>query len=228
MVKHACPRLSECSIRFLHGCARLLHGCARQRPGSGMGCICRSSWSRSPLTPTPSCCRGVCIAPSFACIRSRVAASHASLPRRCHVRSLRCHRSRFERRKAQTRRKLVDAALAMLADGWAQTATIQDITEAPGPVERRCQRSRALFAGSVRLLARLTRARRDIAQILIHHGMAHIDSDRSLAPRALRNGIATGRFPVTDPRLARPARQSDTRSAGQLRCAQSRSSTKGP
>ncbi|MGO9783539.1 MAG: hypothetical protein ACLPQY_27825 [Streptosporangiaceae bacterium] len=193
-----------------------------------MGCICRSSWSRSPLTPTPSCCRGVCIAPSFVCIRSRVAASQASLPRRCHVTSGRCHVSRFQRRKAQTRRKLVDAALAMLADGRAQTATIQDITEAPGPADQRCQQSRAPFAGSVRLLVRLTPARRDIAQILVDHGMAHIDSDRSLAPRVLRNGIGHRAFPRRRPRLARPARQSHASSAGQLRCAQSRSSTKGP
>lgn len=38
--------------------------------------------------------------------------------------------TRLERRKAQTRRKLVDAARAMLADGRAQQASIQDITEA--------------------------------------------------------------------------------------------------
>ncbi|SNS29582.1 transcriptional regulator, TetR family [Streptosporangium subroseum] len=38
--------------------------------------------------------------------------------------------SRLEQRKAQTRRKLVDAARAMLADGTAQRASIQEITEA--------------------------------------------------------------------------------------------------
>ncbi len=38
--------------------------------------------------------------------------------------------SRVERRKAQTRQKLLDAARAMLADGTAQRASVQDITEA--------------------------------------------------------------------------------------------------
>jgi AcrR family transcriptional regulator len=38
--------------------------------------------------------------------------------------------TRLERRKAQTRRKLIDAARVMLADGQAQNASIQDITEA--------------------------------------------------------------------------------------------------
>lgn len=38
--------------------------------------------------------------------------------------------TRLDRRKAQTRRKLVDAARAMLADGRAHSASIQDITEA--------------------------------------------------------------------------------------------------
>jgi AcrR family transcriptional regulator len=37
---------------------------------------------------------------------------------------------RLERRKAETRRKLVDAARAMLADGRSQAASIQQITEA--------------------------------------------------------------------------------------------------
>jgi AcrR family transcriptional regulator len=37
---------------------------------------------------------------------------------------------RLERRKAETRRKLVDAARAMLADGRSQSASIQQITEA--------------------------------------------------------------------------------------------------
>lgn len=37
--------------------------------------------------------------------------------------------TRVERRKAQTRRKLLDAARAMLADGSAAQASIQDLTE---------------------------------------------------------------------------------------------------
>lgn len=38
--------------------------------------------------------------------------------------------NRLERRKAQTRRKLLDAARVMLADGSAATASIQEITDA--------------------------------------------------------------------------------------------------
>ena len=37
--------------------------------------------------------------------------------------------NRTQRRKAQTRQKLVDAARAMLADGTAQRASIEEITE---------------------------------------------------------------------------------------------------
>jgi AcrR family transcriptional regulator len=37
---------------------------------------------------------------------------------------------RLERRKAETRRKLVDAARALLAEGRSQSASIQEITEA--------------------------------------------------------------------------------------------------
>ncbi|MGD0255567.1 MAG: TetR/AcrR family transcriptional regulator [Acidimicrobiales bacterium] len=146
--------------------------------------------------------------------------------------------SRLERRKAQTRQKLTDAARAMLADGRAQTASVQDITEAAdvgfgsfynhfeskadlfdAAVEDVLEEIGQLldrlssdvtdpalaFARSVRLAARLTRTRREAGQILVHHGMAYMDSERGLAPRALqdiRNGIATGRFRVTDARLA--------------------------
>ncbi|MFC1431580.1 TetR/AcrR family transcriptional regulator [Streptacidiphilus sp. N1-3] len=38
--------------------------------------------------------------------------------------------NRLERRKAETRRKMVDAARAMLADGRSQSASIQEITDA--------------------------------------------------------------------------------------------------
>jgi len=61
------------------------------------------------------------------------------------------------------------------------------------------------FAQSVRLTVRLAVARPDTAQVLVRHGMAYIDAEEGLAPRALRDiqaGIASGRFQVGDPRLA--------------------------
>jgi AcrR family transcriptional regulator len=61
------------------------------------------------------------------------------------------------------------------------------------------------FAQSVRLTARLAVARPETAQVLVRHGMAYIDADDGLAPRALRDietGVAAGRFQVNNPRLA--------------------------
>lgn len=61
------------------------------------------------------------------------------------------------------------------------------------------------FAQSVRLTMRLAVARPETAQVLVRHGMAYIDADEGLAPRALRDikaGSASGRFQVGDPRLA--------------------------
>jgi AcrR family transcriptional regulator len=146
--------------------------------------------------------------------------------------------SRLERRKANTRQKLVDAARAMLADGRAPTATVQEITDAAdvgfgsfynhfagkaelfeAAVEGVLEDTGALldrlnrgvtdpalaFARSIRLAARLARSHPDIAQVLVHHGLAFIDSDRGLAPRAeldIRNGIASGRFHAANARLA--------------------------
>jgi AcrR family transcriptional regulator len=61
------------------------------------------------------------------------------------------------------------------------------------------------FAQSVRLTVRLAVARPETAQVLVRHGMAYIDAEAGLAPRALRDieaGIAAGRFQVGNPRLA--------------------------
>ena len=61
------------------------------------------------------------------------------------------------------------------------------------------------FAQSVRLTARLAVARPQTAQVLVRHGVAYIDADEGLAPRALRDieaGAAAGRFTVGDSRLA--------------------------
>jgi AcrR family transcriptional regulator len=146
--------------------------------------------------------------------------------------------SRLERRKAQTRRKLVDAARAMLADNRAQRASIQDITEAAdvgfGSFYNHFTSKDALFeaavadvleetgelldklssdlvdpaaafAQSVRLVTRIARTRPEVARILVRHGTSYLDSDRGLAPRALRDittAIAAGRFQADNAKLA--------------------------
>jgi AcrR family transcriptional regulator len=146
--------------------------------------------------------------------------------------------SRLERRKAQTRQKLVDAARVMLAEDTAGTASIQDITDAAdvgfgsfynhfsskaelfeAAVEDVLEETGQLldrlgtdvddpavaFARSVRLAVRLAKTHPEMAKVLVRHGMAYMDSDRGLAPRALRDirdGIAAGRFEVANPQLA--------------------------
>jgi AcrR family transcriptional regulator len=146
--------------------------------------------------------------------------------------------SRLERRKAQTRRKLVDAARAMLADNRAERASIQDITESADvgfgsfynhftskadlfeaavadvleetgelldKLSDDLADPAAAFAQSVRLASRIARTRPEVARILVRHGMSYLDSDRGLAPRALRDitaAIAAGRFHVDNPKLA--------------------------
>jgi AcrR family transcriptional regulator len=146
--------------------------------------------------------------------------------------------SRLDRRKAQTRRKLLDAARTMLAEGIAHQSSIQDITDAadvgfgsfynPFPTKAdlfqtavedaleemgelldelsgALEDPAAAFAQSVRLAGRLALRRPQIAQVMVGHGVAYMDSDRGLAPRALRDitaGIAAGRFRAANPRLA--------------------------
>ncbi|HEX6353355.1 TetR/AcrR family transcriptional regulator [Actinophytocola sp.] len=61
------------------------------------------------------------------------------------------------------------------------------------------------FGQSVRLTVRLAVARPETAQVLVRHGMAYIDAEDGLAPRALRDieaGAESGRFHVSDPKLA--------------------------
>lgn len=146
--------------------------------------------------------------------------------------------SRLERRKAQTRRKLLDAARTMLSEGTAHQASIQDITDAADvgfgsfynhfptkadlftaavedvleevgaqldDLSSSVQDPAAAFAQSVRLAGRLVRRQPQIAQIVVRHGVAYMDSGRGLAPRALRDiasGMEKGRFDVRDERLA--------------------------
>jgi AcrR family transcriptional regulator len=146
--------------------------------------------------------------------------------------------TRLERRKAQTRRKLLDAARVMLADGTANQASIQDITDAADvgfgsfynhfstkaelfdvavvdvleemgaqldQLSREQRDPAAAFAQSVRLAGRLARRQPQVAQVMVRHGVAYLDSDRGLAPRALRDitaGVEAGRFHAPAPKLA--------------------------
>ncbi|GLU49860.1 TetR/AcrR family transcriptional regulator [Nocardiopsis ansamitocini] len=146
--------------------------------------------------------------------------------------------TRLERRKAHTRRKLLDAARAMLADGTAHQASIQDITDAAdvgfGSFYNHFSTKAELFdiavinvleemgtrldqlaleqrdpaatlAQSIRLVGRLTRRQPQVAQVMVRHGVAYLDSDRGLASRALRDiiaGVEAGRFHTPYPKLA--------------------------
>lgn len=62
-----------------------------------------------------------------------------------------------------------------------------------------------IFAASFRLTGRMFRRRPQESQVLLANGMALLQSDRGLAPRALRDiraGMAAGRFRIDDPELA--------------------------
>ncbi|WP_306359843.1 TetR/AcrR family transcriptional regulator [Nocardia sp. CC227C] len=162
--------------------------------------------------------------------------------------------TRLERRKAQTRRKLLDAARAMLAEGTAHQASIQNITDAAdvgfgsfynhfatktelfeaavddvleemGELLDRLGRAQpdpaARFAQSVRLTGRLARRRPQVAQIMVRHGVSYLDSDRGLAPRALRDitaAVAAGRFTTPNPKLALAATAGSLLGALHLSC----------
>ncbi|MFD9698226.1 TetR/AcrR family transcriptional regulator [Lentzea sp. NPDC059081] len=146
--------------------------------------------------------------------------------------------NRFDRRKARTRRKLLDAARVILSAGTAHESSIQDITDAADvgfgsfynhfptkadlftaavedvleemgarldELSSTVQDPAATFAQSVRLAGRLARRQPQLAQVMVRHGIAYTDSDRGLAPRALRDiaaGIDADRFQVSSARLA--------------------------
>jgi AcrR family transcriptional regulator len=146
--------------------------------------------------------------------------------------------SRLDRRKAQTRRKLIDAARAMLAGTTARQASIQDITDAADvgfgsfynhftskdelfeaavadvleetgrlldELSSDLDDPAAMFAQSVRLATGIGWTQPEIARVLVRHGMSYLESERGLAPRALRDIVAaaeTGRFHVENPKLA--------------------------
>jgi|SRR5581483_4725300 len=63
----------------------------------------------------------------------------------------------------------------------------------------------AAFAQSFRLCGRLHRRHPELSQVLLHHGLALVRSERGLTPRTRRDieaGVRAGRFHVGDPELA--------------------------
>jgi AcrR family transcriptional regulator len=88
-------------------------------------------------------------------------------------------------------------------------AAVEDVLEETGQLLDRLGTDvddpATAFARSVRLAVRLAKTHPEMAKVLVRHGMAYMDSDRGLAPRALRDirdGIAAGRFEVANPQLA--------------------------
>ena len=88
-------------------------------------------------------------------------------------------------------------------------AAVEDVLEETGQLLDRLGTDvddpAVAFARSVRLAVRLAKTHQEMAKVLVRHGMAYMDSERGLAPRALRdirNGIAAGRFEVANPQLA--------------------------
>jgi hypothetical protein len=82
---------------------------------------------------------------------------------------------------------LVSAARALLAEGMATEASVQEI------------------ADRVRMTIRMVETHPELAQVLRRRGLEQLDSEVSLAPRALRDieaGVACGRFAVADPLIA--------------------------
>src|SRR5579859_3611040 len=96
----------------------------------------------------------------------------------------------------ESKEQLFDAAVGEVLDAHGDlldqlTASIDDPAET--------------FACRFRLTGRLFRRRPQESQILLANGMALLQSDRGLAPRALRDikaATRAGRFTVDDPELA--------------------------
>ncbi|MGW3245588.1 TetR/AcrR family transcriptional regulator [Streptomyces sp. NPDC001070] len=62
-----------------------------------------------------------------------------------------------------------------------------------------------LVSAGFRLTGRMVDSHPELMRILHDHGLAHIHSERGLAPRALRDiqhGLASGRFTCADPTMA--------------------------
>ena len=96
----------------------------------------------------------------------------------------------------ESKAQLFDAAVLTVLDELGEMLDALS-TDVDDPAAAYCQ--------SVRLTVRLAVARPEMAKVLVAHGMAYIDAEEGLAPRALRDieaGIAAGRFRVTDPKTA--------------------------
>ena len=105
---------------------------------------------------------------------------------------------------------MTDSNTSLLA-GYAEldSAAVSDALEEFGQViDERVQGiddPAELVAAGFRLTGRMVDSHPELMRILRDHGLAHIHSERGLAPRALRDiqhGIASGRFTCTDPTMA--------------------------
>ncbi len=88
-------------------------------------------------------------------------------------------------------------------------AAITDVLDRHGDILDACTADlddpAEIFAASFRMTGRMFRARPQESKVLLANGMTLLQSDRGLAPRALRDinaGVASGRFRVEDPELA--------------------------
>ncbi|WAU82522.1 TetR family transcriptional regulator [Streptomyces sp. Qhu-G9] len=88
------------------------------------------------------------------------------------------------------------------------TAVVDALEEFGQAIDERLQGTgdpAELVAAGLRLSVRMVDSHPELMQVLRHRGLAHIHSDRGLAPRALRDlerGVATGRFVAVDPTVA--------------------------
>jgi AcrR family transcriptional regulator len=102
-------------------------------------------------------------------------------------------------------------------------AAIDDVLEAHGvlmdQVTEGIDDPAEVFARAFRLTGRLYRNMPGASQVLLHHGTEMLQSDRGLAPRALRDIKAAkkaGRFTIGDPELALAAAGGAIIALGQL------------
>lgn len=114
----------------------------------------------------------------------------------------------------QSKDELFEAAVADVLDGHG--AILDEYTSAiDDPAET--------FATCFRLTGRLFRRLPQESSILLANGMSLLQSDRGLAPRAMRDitaAVAAGRFRVEDPQLSLAVAGGALLGLGNLLCAQ--------